>query len=491
MYKKNQKIHFVGIGGIGMSGIAELLLNLGYRVSGSDLKDSAGVRRLGGLGAEVAIGHSPDNLGDADVVVFSSAVRSDNPELASARARNTPVIPRAEMLAELMRMKYGIAVAGSHGKTTTTSLIAEVLAHGNLDPTLVIGGRLKSLGTNAKLGQGEFLVAEADESDGSFLLLSPTVAVVTNIDAEHLDHYREMEKLEQAFLTFINKVPFYGTAVLCLDHPVVRGLLPRVRKRFSTYGLSRQADLRAEDIRRDGWQSRFRVWRGEEDLGEVRLNIPGIHNVTNSLAAVAVGLELGLAFPAIREGLEGFQGIERRFQLKGERAGVTVVDDYAHHPAEIRATLEAARRGDRKRVLAVFQPHRYTRTQLCFEDFLGAFHDADVLVVTDIYAAGEKELVGVNARKIVDGVRKQGHKEVFYLPTFPHILRFLEKACRPGDLVLTLGAGNVHQVGEQLLGSLEKNERKQAAGQSRVERGARDAKRKGQDRGRKKKGKAT
>jgi len=451
MYKKNQKIHFVGIGGIGMSGIAELLLNLHYQVSGSDLKDSAGVRRLSTLGGRIAVGHRAENVGDADVVVYSSAVRSDNPELVSARARSLPVIPRAEMLAELMRMKYGIAVAGSHGKTTTTSLVAEVLAHGNLDPTMVIGGRLKSLGTNAKLGQGEFLVAEADESDGSFLLLSPTVAVVTNIDPEHLDHYREMDKLKEAFLQFMNKVPFYGITVLCLDHPVVRSLLPRVRKRFCTYGLSRQADLRAEDIRREGWRTRFCVCRGEETLGEVCLNIPGLHNVSNALAAVSVGMELGLAFPVIREGLEQFQGIERRFQLKGRVAGVSVVDDYAHHPAEIRATLEAARRGEQKRVLAVFQPHRYTRTQLCFQEFLGAFHDADVLIVTDIYAAGEKELMGVHARKIVEGVRKQGHKEVVYLPTFPEILAFLGKACRPGDLVLTLGAGNVHQVGEQLL----------------------------------------
>ncbi len=456
MYKKNQKVHFVGIGGIGMSGIAELLLNLNYRVSGSDLRNAAGVRRLKKLGGEIAIGHRPENVGDADVVVFSSAVRSDNPEVLNARARSIPVIPRAEMLAELMRMKYGIAVAGSHGKTTTTSLIAEVLAHGKMDPTMVIGGRLKSLGTNAKLGGGDFLVAEADESDGSFLLLSPTVSVVTNIDPEHLDYYRDMEKLKEAFLEFMNKVPFYGITVLCLDHPVVRGLLPRVRKRFATYGLSRQADLRAEDIQREGWQSRFRVCRGDEDLGEIRLNIPGLHNVSNALAAVLVGLELGLSFPVIKEGLEQFQGIDRRFQLKGEKAGVTVVDDYAHHPAEIRTTLDAARRGTHKRVLAVFQPHRFTRTQLCFQEFLGAFHDADVLIITDIYAAGEKELMGVHARKIVEGVRKQGHKEVFYLPTFPEILTFLRKACRPGDLVLTLGAGNITQIGDQLLEALGK-----------------------------------
>jgi UDP-N-acetylmuramate--alanine ligase len=477
MYKKNQKVHFVGIGGIGMSGIAELLLNLRYGVSGSDLKDSAGMERLKRLGGDLFIGHRPENVGDADVVVFSSAVRSDNPEVMNARARNIPVIPRAEMLAELMRMKYGIAVAGSHGKTTTTSLIAEMLAHGKMDPTMVIGGRLKSLGTNAKLGQGDFLVAEADESDGSFLLLSPTVAVVTNIDPEHLDHYRDMEKLTEAFLQFMNKVPFYGLTVLCLDHPVVQGLLPRVRKRFCTYGLSRQADLRAEEVHREGWKTRFRVCRREEELGEVRLNIPGIHNVSNALAAVAVGMELGLDFQMVREGLEQFQGIERRFQIKGTRAGVTVVDDYAHHPAEVRATLDAARGGTQKRVLAVFQPHRYTRTQLCFQEFLGAFHDADVLIVTDIYAAGEKELMGVHSRRIVEGVRKQGHKEVFYLPTFPEIVDFLNRACRPGDLVLTLGAGNIHQIGDLLLETLE-----EPSGGNRKD----GARQKGEARGRKK-----
>ena len=454
MYKQNQSIHFVGIGGIGMSGIAELLLNLNYRVSGSDLRSSATVRRLEKLGGKIAIGHRPENVGDADVVVTSSAVRSDNPEVLSARVRSIPVIPRAEMLAELMRMKYGIAVAGSHGKTTTTSLISEMLAWGGLDPTMVIGGKLKSLGTNAKLGKGQFLVAEADESDGSFLLLSPTVAVVTNIDPEHLDHYRDEKRLHEAFLEFMNKVPFYGIAVLCLDHPVVQGLLPRVRKRFTTYGLSRQADFRAVDIRREGWQSRFRVVRDDRELGEIRLNLPGMHNVSNALAAVAVGTELDMPFSVMREGLEQFQGIERRFQLKGVSAGVTVVDDYAHHPAEIRSTLDAAQRGGEKRVVAVFQPHRYTRTQLCFDDFLGAFHDADVLVVTDIYAAGEKELVGVHSRRLAEGIRKQGHKEVVYIAAFDDIVTFLGKVCRRGDLVLTLGAGNVHEVGDLLLASM-------------------------------------
>jgi len=454
MYKKNQKIHFVGIGGIGMSGIAELLLNLNYQVSGSDLRESAILERLRGLGGRAVIGHRAENVQGADVVVVSSAVRPDNPEVAQARAQNIPVIPRAEMLAELMRMKYGVAIAGSHGKTTTTSLISTVLAHGGLDPTMVIGGRLNSLGTNAKLGRGDFLVAEADESDGSFLLLSPTVAVVTNIDPEHLDHYGDMRNLKEAFLQFMNKVPFYGLTVVCLDHPTVRSLLPEVRKRLTSYGLSRQADFRAEDVRWEGWQSRFRVCRREEELGEIRLRIPGVHNVTNALAAVAVGDELGLPFPVIREGLEGFDGIHRRFEKRGERAGILVVDDYGHHPAEIRATLEAARTGKVRRILAVFQPHRYSRTQLCFEDFLGAFHNADILVVTDIYAAGEKELMGVHARNLAEGIRSQGHRDVHYLPGFAQIVDFLRGQVQEGDMVLTLGAGDVYRVGEMLLEAL-------------------------------------
>jgi UDP-N-acetylmuramate--alanine ligase len=457
MYKKNQRIHFVGIGGIGMSGIAELLLNLNYQVSGSDLRDSPIVARLKRLGGRVTIGHRAENVEGADVVVISSAVKPDNPEVVAARARSIPVIPRAEMLAELMRMKYGIAVAGSHGKTTTTSLISTVLAHGGLDPTMVIGGRLNSLGTNAKLGRGEFLVAEADESDGSFLMLSPTVAVVTNIDPEHLDHYGDMQNLKEAFLQFMNKVPFYGVTVICLDHPTVRSLLPQVRKRCLTYGLSRQADFRADDVHREGWQSRFRVCRREEELGEIRLKVPGMHNVTNALAAVAVGSELDLGFQVIREGLERFDGIHRRFERKGEEKGILVVDDYGHHPAEIRSTLEAALTGSQKRILAVFQPHRYTRTQLCFEDFLGAFHNADVLVVTDIYAAGEKELMGVHARKLAEGIRKQGHKEVHYLPAFSEIVGFLRERCQEGDMVLTLGAGDVYRVGEMLLEALRGN----------------------------------
>jgi UDP-N-acetylmuramate--alanine ligase len=455
MYKKNQKIHFVGIGGIGMSGIAELLLNLNYDVSGSDLRGTATTDRLAGLGGTVYKGHRAEQIQGADVVVVSSAVSPDNPEVARARAENIPVIPRAEMLAELMRMKYGIAVAGSHGKTTTTSLIATVLAEGGMDPTMVIGGRLNSLGSNARLGGGDFLVAEADESDGSFLMLSPTVAVVTNIDPEHLDHYKDMQNLKEAFLRFVSEVPFYGLVVLCMDHPNVCGLLPQVRKRHATYGLSRQADFRAQDIRREGWETRFRVVRQEEDLGEIRLRMPGLHNVSNALAAVVVGHELDLDFSVVKKGLEDFEGIQRRLQIKGKQGGIVVVDDYAHHPAEIRATLDAARRGWDKRILAVFQPHRYTRTQLCFEEFLGAFHDADSVIVSDIYAAGEKELMGVHAKRLAEGIRKQGHKEVHYIQGFPEIVSNLSEVCHEGDMVLTLGAGDVYRVGEMLLEDLK------------------------------------
>ncbi|MEW6439632.1 MAG: UDP-N-acetylmuramate--L-alanine ligase [bacterium] len=456
MYKKNQRIHFVGIGGIGMSGIAELLLNLGYRVSGSDLKESAATERLRNLGGTIHHGHRAEQVQGADVVVISSAVRTDNPEVVAAKGQSIPVVPRAEMLAELMRMKYGIAIAGSHGKTTTTSLIATILAEGGLDPTMVIGGRLNSLGTNAKLGGGDFLVAEADESDGSFLLLSPTVAVVTNIDPEHLDHYGGMESLQEAFVRFVNKVPFYGLAVLCLDHPNVRALLPQVRRRAVTYGLARQADFRAEDIQWSGWQSRFRVFFQKEELGEVQLRIPGIHNVSNALAAVAVARELELDFAVIRQGLEQFAGIQRRFQIKGESQGILIVDDYGHHPAEVLSTLRAARKGWEKRIVAVFQPHRYTRTQLCFDDFLGAFHDADVLVVLDIYAAGERELHGVHASRLAEAIRKQGHKEVHYLGGgLTEAVSFLLENARDGDMVITLGAGDVVRVGEMLLSGLK------------------------------------
>jgi UDP-N-acetylmuramate--alanine ligase len=451
LYRRDQRVHFVGIGGIGMSGIAEVLLNLGYRVSGSDLKESPLTRRLASLGVRVAYGHAPENLGDASVVVVSSAVKPDNPEVTEAHRRLVPVIPRAEMLAELMRMKYAVAVAGAHGKTTTTSLVAAVLSEANLDPTVVVGGRLSGLGTNARLGQGEFLVAEADESDGSFLLLFPTVAVITNVDREHMEHYGTEEALETAFVDFANKVPFYGAVVACLDDARVQTVLPRIRKRTITYGLSAQADVSARHLRREGGVGRFEVMARGEPVGEVALSLPGEHNVLNSLAAVAVGLELGIAAEVIVRALSGFAGVDRRSQRIGEARGVLVMDDYAHHPAELQATLKGLREALDRRVVAVFQPHRYTRTRDLFDRFLLAFYGADFLVVTDIYPAGEKPLDGVSAAQLVEGIRAHGHKEVELVPDLARVPEFLEPRLQEGDLVVTLGAGNVWQAGEALL----------------------------------------
>ncbi|NNG47002.1 MAG: UDP-N-acetylmuramate--L-alanine ligase, partial [Deltaproteobacteria bacterium] len=387
MYRKGLRIHFVGIGGIGMSGIAELLLNLGYGVTGSDQRLTDITERLVALGAQIRSGHVPANMPeDISVVVVSSAIRPDNEEVIEAHRRKIPVIPRAEMLAELMRMKYGIAIAGTHGKTTTTSMVATVLAAAGWDPTAVVGGKLNSLGSNAKLGSGDFLVAEADESDGSFVKLSPTVAVVTNIDPEHLDYYSGIGQIKETFLHFMNKVPFYGFAVLCVDHQNVQELIPSLQKTFVTYGFSHQADYRADGVVPEGMASRFRVIRRGENLGEVSLSAPGRHNVENALAAVTVASEIGIPFDKIREGLSDYRGVHRRFQVKGERDGVTVVDDYGHHPVEIRATLSAAREvWPDRRVVVGFQPHRYSRTHALFQDFVSAFHDADLLVVFEVY----------------------------------------------------------------------------------------------------------
>ncbi len=453
MLGKTKQVHFVGIGGIGMSGIAEVLINLGYRVTGSDLEESPITRRLTALGALVARGHGAEHVGEADVVVVSSAVRPDNEEVRAAVERNIPVIRRAEMLAELMRMKYGIAIAGTHGKTTTTSLVANVLTHGGLDPTIVIGGRLNVWETNARLGQGRYLVAEADESDGSFLNLSPTVAVVTTIDEEHLDFYRDLAHLQETFLSFINKIPFYGLAVLCLDEPHVQELIPRTEKRLVTYGLSSQADFMGSDIERKGTETSFTAHYQGRPLGRVRLQMPGVHNVLNSLAAVAVGLELDLDFPTIVEALAEFGGIERRFQLKGEARGVMVFDDYGHHPAEIRATLRAAKDGwGERRLVVLFQPHRYSRTQYRLREFFSAFNEADVLLTTEVYSAGETPVPGVSGRLIYEGVREHGHRNVSYLEqVHEEAVPALEEVLRPGDLLLTLGAGDVWKVGEALL----------------------------------------
>ena len=449
--KKVRQVHFVGIGGIGMSGIAEVLLNMGYGVTGSDLAASPVTRRLEELGGEVKLGHSAENVEGADVVVISSAVRSDNVEVAEARRRLIPVIPRAEMLAELMRMKYGVAIAGSHGKTSTTSMVAQVLSGSGLDPTIVIGGRLGILGSNAKLGKGDLLVAEADESDGSFLHLAPTIAVVTNIDAEHLDHYGSLQKLQDAFVDFLNKVPFYGTGIVCLDDPSVRTILPRLERKILTFGLTGEPDLLADRIEFKEFSSCYEASLRGRRLGTVSLRVPGRHSVSNSLAAIGVGLELDLPFEWIATHLAQFHGADRRFQLKGEVKGVLVIDDYGHHPAEIQATLQAARRGWSRRIVVVFQPHRYSRVQALFREFAGSFRDADVLVVTDIYPAGEEPIPGVDAAGLARAIQETGHGDLIFIPDLQKVADILVTKVRPGDLVITMGAGSVWKTGEEFL----------------------------------------
>ncbi len=460
MYRKRRHIHFVGIGGIGMSGIAEVLLNLGHRVSGSDLKASDLTRRLASLGAEVTIGHSGLNVRDAEVVVISSAVSEENPEVMAARREFIPVIPRAEMLAELMRLKSSVAVAGSHGKTTTTSLVGTMLTRAGLDPTLVIGGKLNHLGVNARLGQGDYMVAEADESDGSFLLLNPTVAVVTNIDLEHLNYYTGgLEHLKNDFLAFVNKVPFYGFAVLCLDDPHVQSILPKVKKRHVTYGLSAQAEVAAKNLQCGPWGYSFDLYRLERDLGRVTVNIPGRHNVLNALAAAAVGLEMGLEPSVVIGGLGEMKGVGRRFEKKGEAAGVTVIDDYGHHPTEIKATLSALTDCyARRRRVVVFQPHRYTRTQSLFEEFLSAFNQADRLVITEIYPAGEKPIPGVTGRGLAEAIRSHGHRDVAFHEDLGSLAETLVDSLSFGDVLMTMGAGNVHTVGEEAVKLLNRAE---------------------------------
>jgi UDP-N-acetylmuramate--alanine ligase len=450
--RKIQRVHFVGIGGSGMSGIAEVLLNLGYQVSGSDLRRSPVTDRLVSLGARFREGHAAEHVSEAHVVVISTAVKADNPEVLEARRHSVPVIPRAEMLAELMRIKYGVAVAGSHGKTTTTSMVAMVLDRGGLDPTVVVGGRLGVLGSGARLGKGEFMVAEADESDRSFLKLTPTLAVVTNIDREHLDAYRDLADLQEAFLGFANKVPFYGAAVLCLDDGAVQDILPRVERRLVTYGLSPQAGVSARHVQLRPRGASYTAFAAEQELGGVELAVPGIHNVVNSLAAVAVGLDLGIPIDKIREGLASFAGVERRFQVKGERGGVTVVDDYGHHPTEIRATLETLKGlADARRTVVLFQPHRYTRTQHLWDEFSRAFHQADLLLVTDIYPAGEEAIPGVSAEELARAIGSHGHRQAMYAGDLKAAGERLLAETRSGDVVLTLGAGSVWHAGEELL----------------------------------------
>ncbi len=455
MFKGRVKaIHFIGIGGIGMSGIAELLLNLGFEVTGSDLKESDTTKRLSDLGGHIFFGHQASHVRRADVVVFSSAVKRDNPEIVEARRCKIPIIPRAEMLAELMRLKYGVAIAGSHGKTTTTSLVATVLDGAGLDPTVVIGGKLNSLGSNARLGQGNCLVAEADESDGSFLKLSPTIAVVTNIDPEHMDYYGTVERLNDTFLDFINKVPFYGLAILCLECPNVRSLLPKVEKRFVTYGWSEKADYHVKEIEQKAVLTRFVPIKNGAPLAPVELKMVGRHNVLNALAAVAVADELKIPYEKAHRALRDFSGVQRRFTVRGEANGVMIVDDYGHHPTEIKATLAGAKDSFQRRVIAIFQPHRFTRTHHLFDQFAAAFSDADVVFVTSIYAAGEAPIAGVSSEKLAEAIREQGKSDVIFCENHDALLKALLNHVKPGDLVVTLGAGDIWRVGHSLLEAL-------------------------------------
>ena len=459
MFRRIQHVHFVGIGGIGMSGIAEVLLNLGYKVSGSDLKASTITHRLAGLGAMTFEGHRTQNIAGAEVVVTSSAIAKDNPEVSEARRLHIPVIQRAEMLAELMRLKYGIAIAGMHGKTTTTSMVAAVLAAGGLDPTVVVGGRVDAMGSNARLGKSHYLVAEADESDRSFLKLSPILSVVTNVDREHMDCYRDMDDVEQTFIEFMDRVPFYGMLVVCNDDQRVRKLIPRVQRRVTTYGMRDDSDFRITNGSRErreasGCLSLFSVFYRARDLGEFRLHVPGVHNVLNATAAIAVGIGLDIPADQIRAALESFRGVDRRFQLKGQAGGVSVIDDYGHHPTEIRATLAAARQCGYKRVHVVFQPHRYTRTQALMDEFTGAFGEADTLFLVDIYPASEAPIPGITAQALAQKIGANGHA-VTYVSSFPEAAAAVASAAQPGDMVLTLGAGNVSQLGPQILEQLE------------------------------------
>jgi len=450
-FRNFQRIHLVGIGGSGMSGIAEVLLSSNYAVSGSDLKATPVTERLRKLGATIFEGHLAENVRGAHVVVISSAVRANNVEVVEAHKLKIPVIPRAEMLAELMRLKYGIAVAGAHGKTTTTSMVASVLGEAGLDPTFVVGGRVNHAGSNARVGQSEYMVVEADESDRSFLLLAPVLAVITTIDREHLDHYHSLEEIQEVFLQFANRVPFYGTVILCIDEPNVQAILPQVKRPVITYGTSSQADLVISDVRLIGLASEFRLKYHDDDLGIFRLpSPPGIHNVRNAAAAAAVGLSLSVPADLIRAGLAKFSGVGRRFEIKGEFGGVTLIDDYGHHPAEIRATLEAARGCGYKRLLVLFQPHRYSRTQFLWEDFRSSFNQADILVMTEIYAAGEAPIEGVNGEILSEAISTAGHKNVVFTSTMQAGMEFLYREARPGDAILTIGAGSVGRVLDQL-----------------------------------------
>ncbi len=448
MLKKTYKVHFVGIGGIGMSGIAEVLLNLGYKVSGSDLRAGDLTDRLAKKGAKIHLGHSAANLGEADVVVISSAVLPDNPEVVFAKKRKIPVIPRAEILAELMRLKKGIAVAGTHGKTTTTSMAAILMSEAGFDPTVVIGGKLNVIGSNAKLGRGEYLVAEADESDGSFLHLSPTVNIVTNIDDDHLDFHGNMENLKGMFISFINKIPFYGFSMLCSDDANLMSIIGSVTKKYLTYGIKSAADVRGSKVKFHKFGSSYELSFKGKKYGKISLNVPGTHNVLNSLAVAGMALELGIKWPVVKKALVKFTGVHRRFERIGQSKGILVVDDYGHHPTEIAASLKAARHLKMKRTIAVFQPHRYTRSKLLYPKFGTAFVDADLVIVTDIYAAGEKPLANVSAELIANSIRANGN-EVIFIKNKEAIPAYLSGTAKSGDLVMTLGAGDIRKYGEE------------------------------------------
>jgi UDP-N-acetylmuramate--alanine ligase len=455
-------VHFVGIGGIGMSGLAEILRTLEFDVSGSDLKPNESTRRLEGLGVRVFVGHAAEHVHGADVVVYSSAIDPTNPEIARARELEIPIIPRAEMLAELMRVRYAVTIAGSHGKTTTTSLVATVLRAAGLDPTVVVGGKVNALGTNARLGEGDLFVAEADESDGSFLKLTPTIAVVTNIDPEHLDHYGTHDAVKDAFVAYANRVPFYGLCVMCIDHPSVQEVLPRIARRHVTYGVSRQADYRAKGARFEGLATHFDAFRRNEPLGRFVVHMPGAHNVLNALAVIAVADELEVPLDVTREAIAGFHGVQRRFTVlgqpafakNGKRGDVMIVDDYGHHPAEIEATLDAAQRGFDRRVVVAFQPHRYTRTKHLFDAFTRAFNKADVLVVTDVYPAGERPIEGATGEALAEAIRAHGHHAVHFVRDKKQVSRVLREIVEPGDLVIALGAGDINASARELLASL-------------------------------------
>ncbi|MDL1892591.1 UDP-N-acetylmuramate--L-alanine ligase [Sphingobacteriales bacterium CHB3] len=457
MFRSIRKLHFVGIGGIGMSGIAEILIDQGFAITGSDKAESDNTERIASLGAKVYIGHDAKHLeADVDVLVYSSALALDNPEIVEAQRRKLPVIRRAEMLAEVMRLKYGIGIAGTHGKTTTTSMVSLVLMEGGIDPTVIVGGRLHGLaGSNARLGKGEFIVVEADEFDRSFLSITPTVAVLTTLETDHLDCYRDLEDIKSAFIQFASKVPFYGFVVLCLDEPALQEIMPKIKKKIITYGLNGQADLQAVDVRHKENASTFIVIREGKELGEITLQIPGKHNVQNALAAIAVGLELQVPFARVKTGIEKFTGVFRRWEVKAEINGIMVVDDYAHHPTEIAVTLAGVKSGWRRRVVCVFQPHLYSRTRDFYEDFGRSFFNADVLVLTDVYPAREEPIQGITGELIANTAKEFGHKNVHYVPDKKNIPDFLMKMKKRGDIIITMGAGDIWKYGEEFIKKLK------------------------------------